>query len=556
MFAFSPLAGPECRWAISRKWVFIMRTVAAVLCFGILIFAAWCCWLMQVVDEGTVPSLILSVSVTALVLLNLSLVLLISPAVLAGGFSDDPERMALGMLLSTRLSAGEIVYSRFISRLVQVATVSLAGLPAIVFLGIFCGMTTESLLVLLVLMFATASGVAGLALLFFVLFTRARDALIATYVVGLLLLILPILIGGRLNLSWASWLIALNPYTCVTGLIYSGDIIPASRTIAVWSVMAIISLTLTLRLLWPTYLRRAGGDFRSSNRQREIPPMGSNPIQWKELYIESTREFGRLLSAVIFLTLVMMLGGSILLMSLFLWTMINPQPPLFVQNTLAIASQWIGILAVPLGWLIQWAVGIRAAAGISMEKEQGTWDALMMTPLEGGEIVKAKMIVSFYSLRWFLIATLLVWLLGVMMESITFYAFFMMVLSSAMYICVMSAIGVWSSLTTKSSGRAITLTLLGWMGVKIAVSIVAVLLVLASMLLLLIASSMLQQIGGGGSAVNFRQPVSFETGYHFYEAVLCIAATLGIAWHCRQRFDRLAGRGHRRSKPVLVRVPS
>ena len=36
-----------------------------------------------------------------------------------------------------------------------------------------------------------------------------------------------------------------------------------------------------------------------------------------------------------------------------------------------------------IGFLIQWAIGLRAAVAISSERERGTWDALLTSPLEG-----------------------------------------------------------------------------------------------------------------------------------------------------------------------------
>lgn len=499
------------------------------------------------------PGGVLTVSLVVLVVANLTLVLLLAPAALAGGFAGDPQRTALGMLLGSRLSAAEIVGSRFLSRLGQVVVVTFGGLPAIAFLGAYCGMTIDSLLALLLLLLAVACGSASLALLLSVLFNRARDALIASYVLGLALLIVPTLVSGRLSPTVATWAQALNPFLCVDKLVLAGQVAPAFQSVTIWSALALAGLTATIWLLWPTFLRRSDNRPQGLGRQAKVPRMGENPIRWKELYIESAREFGRLLRVLTGLILGLMLGGSILLTVLFLWRHVDSQPPQIVQQTLDAASQWIGVLALPLGWLIQWAVGVRAAAGISLEREQGTWDALMMSPLDGGEIVKAKMVASLYSLRWFLAATLIVWLLGVMVESIELHDFFLMAISTALYTCVMSAIGVWSSLTTQSSGRAITLTLLGWLMARIVFAIAATLLVGVSMLFILLATSLLNLIGGGGSVVAFPKVLSFEVGYLLFESTICLGTTFAIAWYCRHQFDRLAGRGHPRSKPVLVR---
>ena len=48
-----------------------------------------------------------------------------------------------------------------------------------------------------------------------------------------------------------------------------------------------------------------------------------------------------------------------------------------------VLSLWYGNSARFIGFLIQWAIGLRAAVTISSERERGTWDALLTSPLEG-----------------------------------------------------------------------------------------------------------------------------------------------------------------------------
>ena len=62
--------------------------------------------------------------------------------------------------------------------------------------------------------------------------------------------------------------------------------------------------------------------------------------------------------------------------------------------------------------LIQWAVGLRAAVSISSERERGTWDALLTSPLDGREIVRGKLWGSLYALRGLILAAFLAWALA------------------------------------------------------------------------------------------------------------------------------------------------
>ena len=44
MLALTPLAGPECRWAVARLWVFVLRWVAALVILSVVLVASWYCW--------------------------------------------------------------------------------------------------------------------------------------------------------------------------------------------------------------------------------------------------------------------------------------------------------------------------------------------------------------------------------------------------------------------------------------------------------------------------------------------------------------------------------
>lgn len=552
MLAPSPLARHECLWAVSRKWVFVARLIAAVILLGILTVACWLYWLFATVEDSTHPGVVLGGALIGAAAVNLTFVLFLAPALMAGSFSSDPTRTALGILLITKVSAGEIVFSRFASRVCQILLIAVAGLPAICFLAGYCNIGLKPLLALASFTLAVGCGAGSVALLFSVLFTRARDALIGTYAVGLLLLFLPSILASGLPPSAAAWLATLNPYHCLNPLIGNGDVVPAMRVTLTWLIIAAICSAMTTWLLWPSYVRRAGGVVNRSRRTRSLPPVDDNPIHWKELYVESNRDFGRVLRTIALLVLVTMLGGSAALTVLFFWSSLaGPVPPL-VDKILAVSSGWINVLSLPMCWMMQWAVGIRAASGISSEKEQGTWETLMMTPLEGREVVKAKIYAGLYAMRWFLIATLIVWLLGVMLESIPIEEFGKLLLSTLFYVGLASALGVWSSLNTKSPGQAIALTLLLWLGAKIVIVIASYMLFAVSMLVLLLIYSFFNYLEGGYGFPNFQPPTILIP---VYEYALCVGGVLLIAWYGGKHFDRLAGRGFKRRKPVLMERP-
>jgi len=552
MLALTPLAGPECRWAVARLWVFVLRWVAALVILSVVLVASWYCWFMHHLDPAFLPGSALRISLTIAAGLTLAFVLLLAPAVLAGAFTGDPQRSTLGILLSTRVSAGEIVLSRFVSRLCQVGMVAASGLPGVCLLAAYSGIGMKSLAVMLLLTTAVTCGSAGIALSFSVLFNRARDALIGAYAVGLALLFLPLLGPLWIPTAMAPWFEALNPFWSLSPLIEYGQLGPAWRSILVWSALAPVGVLTTSWLLRPAYLRRAGGNNDAARRRRHVPPLGDCPIRWKELYIEADKDFGRLVRVIGQFVLLLMLGGSTLLLTLFIWSSWNRQSPEIVEYVLKTGAVWIKTISLPMSWLVQWAVGIRAAAGIAAEKEQGTWNALMMTPLGGGQIVRAKMVESFYSLRWFLAATLIVWVLGALLEAVDFYGFTTLATRTAVYVGFMSAVGVWSSLFATTSGRAITLALAIWLVGKILFTVAAVLLVLVAMLIHYLVWSSIGFASGRTSGITPQPLMSIEMAMTIFELALCVGTTILIAWYCHARFDRLAGRCPARPIPVRV----
>jgi hypothetical protein len=553
MLALTPLAGPECRWAVARQWVFVVRWISTLLIFGVVLVASWYCWFTSQLDPTYRPGSAIRISLVIAVSLNLSFVLLLTPAVLAGAFAGDPARGSLGLLLSTRVSAGEIVLSRFISRLCQVAMVAASGLPGLCLLAAYGGIGVQSLAMLMLLTTAVAAGGAGLALSISVMFRRARDSLIGTYAIGLSLLMIPVLGSPWFSSALAPWCEALNPFWCLGPLIEYGRFEPAWRSIVVWSAMAPIGILTTRCLLRPAYLRRVGGKVGAVQRRGHVPPLGDCPILWKELYIEADKDFGRLAKIIGWLVLSVLMGSSALLLALHIWSLWTSETPELVEATLTAAAPWIATLSLPMGWLVQWAVGIRAAAGIASEKEQGTWDALMMTPLEGRQIVRAKMMESFYSLRWFLAATLSVWVLGTLLGGMGFLELLSLATYTAAQVGLMSAAGVWSSLFASTTGRAITITLAIWLIGKILLKVAACLLVLVAMLVQYLIWTVLQ-VAQGKSTASMPQPLmSFETAITLFEVALCTGTALAVAWYCHIRFDTHAGRCPERPIPVRIR---
>src|SRR5260370_11649151 len=114
-----------------------------------------------------------------------TLVILLTPAYTAGAISEEKERKTLEFILATDLHNREIVLSKLVSRLLNITMLVLTGLPILGFMQLLGGVDP----ILLVVGFAatglTMLGLGGLSILNSVVTRRARDAIILTYLEAL-----------------------------------------------------------------------------------------------------------------------------------------------------------------------------------------------------------------------------------------------------------------------------------------------------------------------------------------------------------------------------------
>ncbi len=153
-----PLAGPECRRALGRGWLIVVRVLAGLAMMGIALIVVWFWWMSQAVDSGYLPFYILRWGLATVEGMLLTIALVMGPAVLAGSIAGEKERGVMGLLLTTRVAPREIVLGRLTGKLSQVVMVLLAGVPAVVALASLLGIGPVYLAVSLLLPAAVAFG--------------------------------------------------------------------------------------------------------------------------------------------------------------------------------------------------------------------------------------------------------------------------------------------------------------------------------------------------------------------------------------------------------------
>ncbi|MDR3635262.1 MAG: ABC transporter permease subunit [Isosphaeraceae bacterium] len=540
-----PLVGPECRRAVARGWLIVLRALAASVLMGVVLIAVWWWWLnVTYVDDTYQPLWALRTAIGIAEGMVVTVALVMGPALLAGSLAGERERGALGLLLTTRVTSREIVLGRLIGKLTQVGMILLACLPALLFLGMLAGFRLDTQAVLALLPLAVAFGGSGLAVGASIYSRRGRDALLAVYVGEVLFLLSPLTSLTGLPTELSEWVGALNPYLCFGELVWGGDPHQALVSCGLWLALGMLGAVLAAWRLRPSCLALGAGEKpRRVRRRGWVPVMDERPMLWKELYIERAGALGRIGRWLTLLFVGLVVVPSVVFAGVYAWALFVRPSSSEVTWAIFSMKMWVANPAMFVGWLIEWAVGLRAAVVIASERERGTWDALLTSPLDGREIVRGKLYGSLYALRLLLGAAIVAWTLAFVCEAMTTYEFITQVVGTAIVAAFMAAVGVRASLAVSTATRAMSWTIGVWLGARVAISIVAGLILAVIAVVIYTTWMALMQFGAGtgpmappipGWLTRIAWPLTTNTLY-VLSAALIVSDT-------RLRFDRIAGR--------------
>ncbi len=543
-----PLATEECRRSVRRNWLLCARGGAAVVATGTVVAVVWYWWTAHRFQGVFLPGELLAGATLVVEIMAITLAVLLGPALVAGAIAGEKDRGTLELLLVSRLSAGEIVAARFVGLLSQVAMIGAAGLPALVLLAALRDATWLEFALLLLVPSAVTLGSGGLALAASTLSRKARNALLAVYLIEIVLFAGSALIPGLAGEAVGRWLRPVNPFAALPGLITGADFVPAVLVVAFWSSIGIAGFVVSSWQLWPAYLRHVGGGAaaRRTTRRWRVPPLGARPVLWKELFIERSGSFGwvgRWLGRLLFWSLT---GSSVVLLCMLLWAYWTQAPAGTSFGLPNMLAAWIASTATFVLWLLQWAVGLRASAAVSSERQRATWDALLVSPLEGREILWGKTWGSVFALRWLAAAAVVSWVAATLGGAMTLSECCACV---GLLVCggaFMAASGTAVSIGSRSATKGMATTLGIWMAASIATAAAGS--ILAALLILFVeaARAALWMATSGLNANYSGTPLSLFAYFNeIYVAVrlgLFILATAAVGVYLRTNFDRLAGR--------------
>jgi ABC-type transport system involved in multi-copper enzyme maturation permease subunit len=416
----------------------------------------------------------------AFMVVQLLVVIALTPAYLAGAIAEEKERRTLEYLLATDLRAREIVLGKLAARLLNLAMLLLAGLPVLSALQFFGGVDPGLVLAGFAALAVTLLSLGGVSILMSVLCRRPRDAIMLTYLLVLAYILISFgltglrfiwpevaatsLVPGTDDLLTVGDLVdavsAGNVFMALAGLeralirgLPLGEVLTDTlvRYALFHGVVALLCTVWAVVRLRPTALQEAYG------RAKRLPlvvrlvgrvRVGDEPMWWKEVSADAGLRlgwFGRI--AVACLVVLSFLPVFFILTELHAWRH-------------HVINQWVRTVGTGVACLMLLAVAVRAAGSISGERDRQTLDALLTTPMSCWTILQAKWAGSVLSVRWAWLWLAGIWTIGLAGDGLTVVAPILVALAWFIYAAVFAAVGLWFSVISRTSLRATVGTIL------------------------------------------------------------------------------------------------
>jgi ABC-type transport system involved in multi-copper enzyme maturation permease subunit len=201
--------------------------------------------------------------------------------------------------------------------------------------------------------------------------------------------------------------------------------------------------------------------------------MGILPMVWKEVYIEPGFRLNWLGKAVLALLVVVSLIPAVWIVANYAprnWS----RPPAsgwysgYTSNLFSAAywadlgvelNPWVRIMGTAVACLMLLGVAVRASSSITGERDRGTLDALLTSPLDSHEILFAKWLGSLLSVRWAWLWLWLIWGVGLLTGAMHPIAIILCSVAWLVYASCLAGIGLSFSTTCRTSLRATLCTL-------------------------------------------------------------------------------------------------
>ena len=342
--------------------------------------------------------------------LEVLLVCLITPIFMAGAIAHESNPRTWDILLTTPLSSIQIVLGNLFGRWFFVLALLISSLPLFMILRFFGGVPGESIFGAFAIAASTSLLVAAVAVTLSVTRAGGKRSVFAFYcgIVAALFITyaidrqIRVPVPGTVDSSWTTIMTPLNPFLALEVLLASKSYVPHDQMDSSWltrlwlakpvatfvwlcittSTLLVVSSTLCVRIFarnggTETTLRRLFGLAPSGALEREPRPVGRNAVAWRE----SHRGEGGWSGIIARWGFV---AATILATIMILWLHASG------SMTLANLRESIGFLVLGEVCLVTLVAINLSATAVSKEREDGSLDIILTTPIQPGPYLAGK----------------------------------------------------------------------------------------------------------------------------------------------------------------------
>ncbi len=379
-----PLLGKELAEQSSRPRTYILRTVFAVLFYGLTLWLylrhageAWSRGDLNLLGSG-------AELFRGVVQLQFGTVYLFLPALMAGVVTSEKERDTLGLLLITRLSPGKIVLEKFLGRVVPMSLYLLMGLPLWGVAYSLGGITVAELLVVALYLTIAVLQVGSVGVLASVWCRTTAQALLAGYLgafpSGLLVMTFADPLSDALRnlapvdawIAGAFWFVVLGALPALLCWMIAKS--------ALWPRAFLKPNPWFLKLLGAVdaYFQRLNQNSLTRGieliRDEERLPR-ERPLEWRET---QKRSLGRLSYLIRLLIMIEVPLAFALIIPLGDYRGYNADSP------------WLNTVSVLVWWVAIFTILASSTGLITGERSRQSLDVLLSTPLSPRRIIHEK----------------------------------------------------------------------------------------------------------------------------------------------------------------------
>lgn len=459
-FGLGPVFELECLTA-ARRWQLYFGRVVFVSLLLVGMYVLWNGAGERVLTVNEVRE-ISGVFAAVVVETQLVMVLLVAPAIAAGAICVDKGRGTLHHVFVTDLSDREIILGKLGSRMLSVFGLMACCAPVLALGGLIGGLDYEMLLRAFILTAGVAVFACSLALFFSIWAKKPHQALLAAYwVLGMWCVVSVVasyFYSGTLSPRFGDslyWLQVTNPLFAVLTS-YTEDqrerwlqpLVFTGVTVGLSAILLLIAVS-RLRLVVirqgdkPAKTARADAPLRILNRIPG-PPLDRDPILWREWHRKRPGKWaGRLWS---------LYGVLSLLASGYVISLYYLEPGR--GNPSALASL-VNAAQITAGLLL---LTISATTTLGEERDRGSLDVILTTPLSTSEILLGKWLGTAAMIPR--LAILPIWIsLGLAMVSGQWLATLALVAFILSYSAFIASLGLFYALWIPRVPRAIAAAL-------------------------------------------------------------------------------------------------